>query len=1572
MSIVLPMAMLGATVLGGIGVYVGLIETDVKGTIQLSSGQRIYVGSEVRLDQSKKDGYPNSCLNKMGNGRVTSIDDVKRTVKFVCRKGGRAESEELPADVLDIVSSGINAVGISIPGGYLIEGSRVRLLQSARAKNRGKGLASPFANAVGVVTHLKPDRRTEVMVRTERLDNSKGSFEETYQVEDLEFVSGPSEPGKRGIQGGLINIGSTVQLKRGPDGNIDPEVKKKHANTLFGKGSQSYRLTGEKHNDAMGIVREWESFGTVTRILADPKTSRDMVTVRCVSKDASKSVVEEDYELNDLEAVPARSIPRPGIPIFGGMANNDIKVRLRAERKEAVASKPLGRAAFGDEGTVVDIQPEDKDNLQVLVVCNGKNPEELTKEWYEPEDLEIAEPEETEGEPVFGGRVTVGSMVRVRQSARGKKCLGTMEVGDVGAVKGIDPNGADNMKINVTCGRSMNAKKSEWYDPRDLELFFATEEVGTPLARAQAILFEAQRELNNVKSRQEAPTAASIAEQLRLENVVKEAQEKVDKLTGESVDSTKATEVYKNTKEKLESALKLKRDTEELRLKAAKETTCQQDPDRANMYRDKLKQIVNEWQGSMRVPPPDSAALGSLKPIQGSESFKNVWKTLSQHMRILGNLDIDVPTREAFLAVLNARVVLKTFVEDPLRSSEDGFTGLDDALKQLSEATVKYEKISTQGNQFKAAIETVERDVRKLEEVTSDLLASAYSGNTPTEKLLKRINDLKKEKEKERDDAATGTTKKLNDKSADYFTKLEEESVEWYKYRAAKDKYEYAFRNENTKTSNPPAAATGPTGATGAAPSATNNTETLLKKSITALKEYFTKRMDTLKAKKAEAIASAESACLEIALESISEMQQKVEKAVKGKCGVLDTAEKVMDDIDRLIGDRQRAFLAARIAIDPTMADPANAKFAEAVNGDYAGRIDLISAALDVTNKDPTTANFQKLVNLCGEYSDDKLLDRAKKFLANPASTDTGMDTPRKTLTSKGPRKSRNSKISGGGSDSDSEYDSESGSDSDDMEGGAGTPFSDRAKKAREVAERIQTKYPEMTSEPELAATPRRRVKVVKRGAPAPEPPLVPEPEFEAVNGDYVVPPNVPGKNWKYDVDVYDISLNKYVAAVVFSAKSSGSIVWQIPQLSEEYFRYRNFQEAIIQTARNYAISHGVPVLEPEPAPAPPSTYVPPKNVWTQDNPNNALLTPPVPVIPRSGPAPAPAPRISRQAAFREASPPPPPPAPVPAPEGAGVCETDFPELYAHFAKDSGSIENLLKNYPTNTLARVWKIDTKLPPKRRTITLELGGKPYNIQKVINSCNPANNPDDGVAELVVRTLSRFMPVEVVRPETVELKGSTNPRNRVRVIQTKLQAPVIRLAYRLANDQILRLKSRTSGRNVILQLAQDVTAEADRTIQSILDERAAFQFAVSKLNDVDVKVSGAVDFYETETAKLKTCISTRKASAIEQYDREIAELDKQKKELLTSKTFEVQKQQQGQPGNKDWSQRSIEDITREITSVKARLATPGISQSEREGKMKFLARLQGALAAKQAKTGGQRHRFTVRQPRRFHGY
>ena len=1348
MSIVLPVAMLGATVLGGIGIYVGLIDTEEKGSIKLLSGQRIYQGSEVRLNQDKKDAYPDSCLNKIGNGRVTEINESKRTVKFSC---GRGFFGELPADALDIVSSGINAVGISISGGYIIEGTRVRLLQSARAKNRGKGLASPFANSVGMVTHINPKRRTEVMVRTERLDNSKGSFEEVYQVEDLEFVSGPSEPGKRGIKGGLIGIGTTVQLKRGADGKIDPEVLKKHANPIFGKGSRAYRLTGEKHKDAMGILREWETFATVTRVLADPKTSKDFATVRCVSKDAVKSVVEEDYELEDLEAVPARSIPRPGIPIFGGMANNDVKVRLRAERKEAVASKPLGRPAFGDEGTVVDIQPEDKDNLQILVVCNGKNPEELTKEWYEPEDLEIAESEDTEGEAVFGGRVTVGSMVRVRQSARGKKCLGTMEVGDVGAVKGIDPNGADNMKINVTCGRSMNAKKSEWYDPRDLELFFATEEAGTPLAQAQSKLVEAQRKLNDAKSRRITnPNTESIKAETEAEAEVKAAQAKVDELTGQSVDTTKATEVFKNTKEKLESSLKLKRDVEDMRLKASKETTCQQDPGRADAYLTEARNIVYGWYSSMNIPEP---IFTGLNPIQGSEKFKSAWRTVYDHFM---NMSPTVgPTEAAFKKVLKAQAALKSFLELSDPTSEGNFIGLDDALRVLSQAKVAYQATPT--SPYKSDLDTVDRDVRKLEEIASDIVTNAFSGDTATEKLLKRINTLKTDTDKKFKDA----TKELQDLTNTYFENFKAEAVAQHAYRITKESYEAAFRKGVGQT--------GPVG---------SDAKTLLGNSINELKNYLTAKMDTVTARKKEAIKSSEVACLLISQETIEEMQKKVKKAVEEKCSILGTADSIIDNIDNLVEKRQRAFLASRIAIDPTMADPENAKFENSVGGDYAGRIDSINAALDALNNNPTIANLQKLVDLCGKYTGDTILKEVEDF------------------------------INAGG---------------EPMSGGVVTP-----KEQKEATARIQA----------LQYT---KANFTPQGRPETKPLRIPPQEQARA---------------KEGVDAFKLA----------------------------------------------------------------TTTVTPQG---RDIPN------PLPTI---RPYTAKSPFFGRDA--------PVPPGPEP------------------------------RRIPPATTGRT------TPKLKRALNSK-------VLKSLDAYNPKNpqtfptEPEEDTTSLLPEFVDA--PNEIAPEPVTKLKRQGKMRS---IIDEKKHIEQIKtLGEKLAKDQILRLKSRTSGRNVILQLAQDLTAEADQLLQPILDERTDLQFKLSNLNNVDVKVGGAVDIYETETSKLKTCMNTRKASAIEQYDKELEELQKQKKEIMTTKTFEVQKQQQGQPGqqNKKIELMTLEEANKEIQFLNKRIE--GWKQNgKKEGvdpikqARERISKIKTHISTLPA-TGGSisRHRFTMRrQPKRFHGY
>jgi len=211
----------------------------------------------------------------------------------------------------------------------------------------------------------------------------------------------------------------------------------------------------------------------------------------------------------------------------------------------------------------------------------------------------------------------------------------------------------------------------------------------------------------------------------------------------------------------------------------------------------------------------------------------------------------------------------------------------------------------------------------------------------------------------------------------------------------------------------------------------------------------------------------------------------------------------------------------------------------------------------------------------------------------------------------------------------------------------------------------------------------------------------------------------------------------------------------------------------------------------------------------------------------------------------------------------------------------------------------------------------------------------------------------------------------------------------LANKLANDQILRLKSRTSGRNVILQLAQDLTAEADRLVEPILDERMDLQFKLSNLNNVDIKVGGAVDVYDAENSKLKTCMSTRKASAIEQYDKELEDLQKQKKELMTSKTFEVQRNDNNpNQNNQDNKYKSYTDIPAlqieiaRLDGVERRLAATKPQQgSQKDKDLKIVRRDLGQARERmnilrpKPKPGGGQRRVTMRQPRqpkRFHGY
>ena len=258
----LPIAMLGATVLAGFAglasLHAGESERD---SIQLQSGQHVRVQSRVRLSEDGKKNHPDSCLVASEDGTVTKVDVAGRKATIRCNKNRRAAPEEISADDLEVIDSGINAPGISIPGGYLTEGASVRMLDSSKRTNKGKALASPFYNPVGTVMAIDKVAK-QVVVLSQHLNN-KSTAQEYYNIDDLEFVSGPSADARRGAEAGLkLKIGSTVELTDKAKEKYVPGVVNR---TLLNKPPEK-KLADPK----------WEKFGIVKSITVDPKYPKDM------------------------------------------------------------------------------------------------------------------------------------------------------------------------------------------------------------------------------------------------------------------------------------------------------------------------------------------------------------------------------------------------------------------------------------------------------------------------------------------------------------------------------------------------------------------------------------------------------------------------------------------------------------------------------------------------------------------------------------------------------------------------------------------------------------------------------------------------------------------------------------------------------------------------------------------------------------------------------------------------------------------------------------------------------------------------------------------------------------------------------------------------------------------------------------------------------------------------------------------------------------------------------------------------------------------------------------------------
>uniref|UniRef100_A0A6C0CGG9 OTU domain-containing protein n=1 Tax=viral metagenome TaxID=1070528 RepID=A0A6C0CGG9_9ZZZZ len=163
-------------------------------------------------------------------------------------------------------------------------------------------------------------------------------------------------------------------------------------------------------------------------------------------------------------------------------------------------------------------------------------------------------------------------------------------------------------------------------------------------------------------------------------------------------------------------------------------------------------------------------------------------------------------------------------------------------------------------------------------------------------------------------------------------------------------------------------------------------------------------------------------------------------------------------------------------------------------------------------------------------------------------------------------------------------------------------------------------------------------------------------------------------------------------------------------------------------------------------------------------------------------------------------------------------------------------------------------------------------------------------------------------------------------------------LIKVAEALSSDQILRLQSRGVGSSLMLDEARKLMIDADAQQRIVMESKTDLQFTLASSSDADI--AKAVGFYEAELQKLKTCISKGKEDAIAEYDKDLAEIEKRKRDI-TAKTFEVKAPQenQQQQGNTYYLKSMTKtQLTAEITKLNLEKAgiKPNPGQNTLSGK------------------------------------
>ena len=117
--------------------------------------------------------------------------------------------------------------------------------------------------------------------------------------------------------------------------------------------------------------------------------------------------------------------------------------------------------------------------------------------------------------------------------------------------------------------------------------------------------------------------------------------------------------------------------------------------------------------------------------------------------------------------------------------------------------------------------------------------------------------------------------------------------------------------------------------------------------------------------------------------------------------------------------------------------------------------------------------------------------------------------------------------------------------------------------------------------------------------------------------------------------------------------------------------------------------------------------------------------------------------------------------------------------------------------------------------------------------------------------------------------------------------------------------------------MLDEARKLMIDADAQQRTVMDSKTDLQFTLASSSDADI--AKAVGFYETEVQKLKTCISKGKEDAIAEYDKDLAEIEKRKREI-TTKTFEVKAPQEDKKNKKKLEDMNLDELYAEKTRLK----------------------------------------------------